>query len=116
MKIESHELFNRICYTLKIKGLNEECSRATAECMVLADLYGIITHGSVVLPSHIKRIEIGGYNLNPKFDVISENNSFAVIDANNSIGFASACHCMRYAMKRAQEKGMCSVFSRNAKA
>lgn len=116
MKIESHVLFNRIYDTLKIKGLNEECSRATAECMVLADLYGIATHGSVVLPSHIKRIELGGYNLNPKFEVISENNSFAVIDANNSIGFASACHCMRFAMKRAQENGMFSVFSRNANA
>lgn len=31
MKIESHELFNRICDTLKIKGLNEECSRATVD-------------------------------------------------------------------------------------
>lgn len=116
MKIESHVLKNKIYDTLKTKGLNEECSRATAECMVWADLCGIVTHGSVVLTSHIKRIEAGGYNLNPKFDVVTESNSFAVIDANNSIGFASASYCMKYAVKRAKENGMFSVFSRNANA
>lgn len=116
MRIEEIELKNKIKVTLLSKGLNEECSQATAECMTMADMYGIATHGSVVLPSHIERIEAGGYNLDPTFEVISETSSFAVIDANNSIGFASANYCMNYAMQKARENGMFTVFSRNANA
>lgn len=116
MRIDASRLKAKIKDTLISKGLNIDCAEATAECMVMADLSGIVTHGSVVLPSHIKRIENGGYNLDPTFEVISESNSFAVIDADNSIGFASASHCMRFAMSRAGENGMFTVFCRNANA
>lgn len=116
MKIIESDLKIKIKDVLVSKGLSEKCSEATAECMVMADLFGIHTHGSLVLPSHIKRIENGGYNLNPSYDVISESNSYAVIDANNSIGFASANYCMEYAIKRAKQNGMFTVFCRNANA
>lgn len=84
--------------------------------MVLADLYGITTHGTVVLPSHIDRIKRGGYNLNPQFQVVEETASFAVIDADNAIGFSSASYGMQYAMKKAREQGIFTVFSRHANA
>lgn len=116
MRIEASELKGKIKETLIATGLNTECSEATAECMVMADLFGIATHGSVVLPSHIKRIENGGYNLHPDFKVVSKSNSYAVIDADNSIGFASATYCMRYAMQQAKRNGMFTVFCRNANA
>ena len=116
MKITGVELKELIHKTLLSKGLNEECSNATAECMILADMMGVVTHGSVVLPSHIKRIENGGYNLNPSFEVISESSSFSVIDANNAIGFASASYCMNYAIDKAKENGMFTVYCRNANA
>ncbi len=50
----------------------------TADCLVLADLYGVTTHGTAVLPSHFKRIRSGGYNLAPSYSVIRETPSFAV--------------------------------------
>lgn len=116
MKIFAPELEAKITETLVAKGLNKQCSEATAECMVMADMFGIVTHGSVVLPSHIQRIENGGYNLNPSFNVVSESDSFSVIDADNAIGFASASYCMDYAITRAGESGIYTVFSRNANA
>ncbi len=79
-------------------------------------MYGITTHGIVVLPSHIKRINTGGYNLSPAFKVLNETGAFAVIDADNSIGFASASFCMEYAIERCHRSGVFSVFSRNANA
>lgn len=116
MKINASELKEKIKNILLLNNLSEKSAEATAECMVLADMQGIVTHGSVVLPSHINRIKSGGYNLSPLYNIISESTSFAVIDADNSIGFASASYCMEYAIKKAAFNGMFTVFSRNANA
>lgn len=116
MKVKYNELKLHIQETLLGEGLDEYSAQATAECMVMADLYGIVTHGSVVLPSHIKRIQTSGYNLSPSFKVVNETASFAVIDANNSIGFASASYSMQYAIEHSKKSGIFSVFSRNANA
>lgn len=97
-------------------SLSEESAKDVAQCMVMADLYGIQTHGTVVLPTHIKKIKNGGYNLQPNYTILNESPSFAVIDADNSIGFASASHCMRYAIEKSCTTGLFTVFSRNANA
>lgn len=116
MKIKETELKSRIHQTLVDQGFDDYSAQTTADCMVMADMFGIVTHGSVVLPSHIKRAQTNGYNLTPSFNVINESNSFAVIDANNSIGFASASFCMDFAIKHAKVSGVYLVFSRNANA
>ena len=109
-------LYEKITKLLIGYGLTRSDADSTARCLVKADMYGIKTHGIVVLPSHIKRIQSGGYNLNPSFKVIKETESFAVIDSDNSIGFASASHCMRYAIEKSNSTGIFTVFSRNANA
>lgn len=97
-------------------ALTRESATDVAHCMVMADLYGIQTHGTVVLPTHIKKIKNGGYNLQPNYTILNESSSFAVIDADNTIGFASASHCMRYAIEKSSKTGLFTVFSRNANA
>lgn len=116
MRILGEQLKRCIINQLMHCGLDRYCSEKTAECLVLADLNGITTHGTVVLPSHIRRIENGGYNLNPSFSVITETDSFAAINADNAIGFASASFCMDYAVNKANKTGIFTVFSRNANA
>ena len=116
MRLQAELLKDAIKNTLIYHGLSEKCSRRTAECMVLADLYGITTHGSVVLPSHIDRIKRGGYHLNPTFEIVDETASYAIIDADNAIGFSSATYCMKYAMAKAKEQGIFTVFSHHANA
>lgn len=116
MRIQIEALKERIVKVLKDNGLRSSEAQDTANCLVMADVYGIKTHGTVVLPSHIKRIKSGGYNCNPSFAIIQETPSFAIIDADNSIGFASASHCMRYAIEKSSKTGLFTVFSRNANA
>lgn len=116
MRIQIEALKERIIKVLEENGLRSSDARDTANCLVMADEYGIKTHGTVVLPSHVKRIKSGGYNLNPTFATIQATPSFAIIDADNSIGFASASHCMRYAIEKSSATGIFTVFSRNANA
>ena len=95
------------------KGVKENHAEIVAECFVTADMYGVTSHGTAILPSHIQRIERGGYNLEPDIKVIRETSAFAVIDGDNSMGPVCASYCMDYAVVKSRESGVFTVFSRN---
>lgn len=94
-------------------GVSKNHAEIVADCFVTADLYGVTSHGVSILPSHIQRIERGGYNLNPDIKVIKETAAFAVIDGDNAMGPVSAMFCMDYAVERCRSSGVFTVFSRN---
>lgn len=103
----------RVISLLTEKGVKKEHAEIVADCFVTADMYGVTSHGTAILPSHIQRIERGGYNLDPNFNVIRETASFAVIDGDNSMGPVCASFCMDYAVEKAGESGIFTIFSRN---
>lgn len=94
-------------------GVSKNHAEIVADCFVTADLYGVTSHGTAILPSHIQRIERGGYNLTPDIKVVKETAAFAVIDGDNAIGPVSAMFCLDYAVEKCRESGVFTVFSRN---
>lgn len=94
-------------------GVPESQAEIIADVMNTADAYGVTSHGSSILDSHIDRLNRGGYNLSPKFNVIKETAAFAVINGDNAFGFVSADYCMKYAVEKAKISGIFQVFSRN---
>ncbi len=88
-------------------------AETVADVMTTADLYGVTTHGAAILDAHIKRVERGGYNLQPAFPVLRRTAAFAVVDGDNALGFVSASHCMAMAVEGAKGSGIYQVFSRN---
>ncbi len=104
---------NELAERLVEKGVRAEHAQTVAESMACADAYGVTSHGSAMLDAHIARILRGGYNLEPDIRIIRESCSFAVVDGDNSIGPVSAEFCTDYAVKRAKESGVFTVFSRN---
>ena len=109
--IEKEQIF--IINELTENGVPQEQAEIVADCFSTADSYGVTTHGGAILPSHIQRIQRGGYNLSPNFKVIRETAAFAVIDGDNAIGPVSATFCMRYAIEKCRDSGVFTVFSRN---
>ena len=75
----------RVKALLTEKGVKEDHAKIVADCFVTADMYGVTSHGAAILPSHIQRIERGGYNLDPVFKVIRETAAFAIIDGDKSM-------------------------------
>ena len=94
-------------------GVPEKNAETVADCLVTADEYGVTSHGTAILPSHIQRIERGGYNLAPDIKVIKETSAFAVVDGDNAMGPVSAMFCLDYAMEKCRESGVFTVFARN---
>lgn len=95
-------------------GLNRNDASIITNCFLEADLCGVSTHGLSILPSHLKRISSGGYNLNPDLIRIVNTSALSVIDADNAIGVLSAYHCMNVAIEGCKKSGIYTVFCRNA--
>jgi LDH2 family malate/lactate/ureidoglycolate dehydrogenase len=111
MDIEKEKIF--IIKELTQNAVPQDQAEIVADCFSTADSYGVTTHGGAILPSHIQRIQRGGYNLSPTFKVIRETAAFAVIDGDNAMGPVSATFCMRYAIEKCKASGVFTVFSRN---
>ena len=102
-----------IIATLLDNGVSLKQATVIADCFATTDLYGVHSHGKLVLDEHIQKIQRGGYNLSPNFKIIRQTSAFAVVDGDNSIGMVSADFCMRYAIEKSKESGIYTVFSRN---
>ena len=107
------DITKKIVERLVSVGVDVSQAQDFALSMVVADVYGVKTHGSEMLESHVKKILANGYNLTPNITVVKETPSFAVIDGDNAIGPVSATFCMNYAIKKSKEVGMFTVFARN---
>lgn len=99
---------------LERNGLNREDAETVAKCYATADLYGVSSHGVAILPSHIKRIQRGGYNLAPKIQVEKSTSAFAVINSDNAMGPISASFCTQKAISLATSEGIGVVFTHHA--
>lgn len=111
MKVFFEELKRLTAEKLKTAGVAEQDAEKVADCYATADLYGVSSHGVAILPTHLKRLTAGGYNLAPTFPIVREGGAFQVVDGGNAIGVLSALHCVDLAMKGAAEKGLFAVNS-----
>ena len=103
----------RAKWLLTQKGVKEPHAEIVADCFVTADMYGVTSHGTAILPAHLQKIEGKGYNLSPKFNIVRQTAAFAVIDGDNSMGPVCASYCMDYAVEKAHESGIFTVLSKN---
>lgn len=110
-RIPMEELRAVVHHLLMVNQLKEKDASIIADCIIEADACGVSTHGVSVLPAHIKKLQSGGYNTDPKFTVVREGGAFAVIDGDNAVGSISAVHCMEYAIDKSREAGIFTVFS-----
>lgn len=107
------EEYTQIVEQLSQNGVSEAHAKIVADCFATSDVFGVTTHGISILPSHIDRIQRGGYNLSPSLTVVKETAAFAVVDGDNAFGPVSAKFCLDYGVEKCKESGVFTVFGRN---
>ena len=112
-KIDFEKQRSSVKEKLVSNGVRECDAETVADCFVTADEYGVTSHGTAILQSHIDRIKRGGYNLASDIRVIKETAAFAHIDGDNAMGPVSARYCLDYAIEKCKKSGVFTVFSRN---
>ncbi len=99
---------------LEAQGVSPEHAEITATRMLEADLRGRTGHGLIRLPAYSKRIQTGGYNLDPKITVRHETPVSALVDGDNGIGQVVMTRAAEIAIEKALATGVGWVGTRNS--
>ena len=113
-RMERGELVGLATRALQSYGLTQEQAACTAEILVLADMFGLHTHGVSRVQSYGGRLDIGG--INAKADIKVERCSAAIskVDGDNAIGPLVGQVALEEAMALARETGVGAVFARGS--
>lgn len=96
-------------------GVARDEAETIAEVLITADKRGIDSHGiGRFKPIYIDRLDMGILNPKTKIDVLRDNQSTAVLDANNGFGHVAGKYAMDMAIDKAKNYGLGMVTVKNS--
>ncbi|CAN5130293.1 Ldh family oxidoreductase [soil metagenome] len=95
-------------------GLATDDAADVVEVLVLADLFGLSTHGLSRIESYGERLDLGGIAQRPSIQTVRVAPALATVDGANGIGPLVGMHGLRAAMDVARECGIGAAFVRGS--
>lgn len=104
-----------LCYDAFCKfGFSDEESAIITDVLLLADLYGVKSHGTQRLARYHKSIENDSIKIGAKPEIVFETPVSAVIDGHSGMGQVISHFAMTLAIEKARNVGMAIVSVRNS--
>lgn len=100
---EAERLAHRL---LAAEGMPDEDAGLTARCIVMADVWGIGSHGLLRLPHYLRRMAAGGYPPDASLQVRSDTGPVIAFDGGGGLGHAQLWQAATTASERAKEYGV----------
>lgn len=111
----SYEKLKKFCEDAFPKfGYTEEEAKIITDVLLLADLYGIESHGTQRLVRYYKDIVRGLIKVDAKPEVVFETPVSAVIDGHDGIGQIIGYEATKLAIEKAKKTGIAAVVVRNS--
>ena len=95
-------------------GFSKEDAGRITDVLLLADLYGIKSHGTQRLVRYHKSIEKGCVRVDAKPEIVFETPVSAVVDGHSGMGQLISIFAMNTAIEKAKKVGMAFVSVRNS--
>lgn len=95
-------------------GATEEHAFLVADSLVRADLEGVTSHGVLLLPMYVGRIEAGGISLTGRPEIVDDLGGLVVMSANHCLGQISSAIAADLAIERARKHGVATIAVRHA--
>lgn len=95
-------------------GFSREDAAQITDVLILADLYGVKSHGTQRLVRYHKAIENDSIKVNAKPEIVFETPVSAVIDGHAGMGQLVATFANKLAIEKAKKVGMAFVTVRNS--
>jgi LDH2 family malate/lactate/ureidoglycolate dehydrogenase len=111
-KLTEAELGELATNALAGLGLEPQDAAAAARILVLAELFGIQTHGVGRIESYGERLDLGGIKARPAIRVERVAPAIARVDGDNGVGPLVGMRALEAAMDLARECGVGIVFAR----
>ena len=96
------------------EGVPEADANRVAECLVMADLRGVASHGVSRVPIYLDRLRRGLVKARPEMRLERALSVGARLDADDALGFVAATRAMDEAVGMAREHGMGMCFVRRS--
>ncbi|MFI7061038.1 Ldh family oxidoreductase [Kribbella sp. NPDC050124] len=95
-------------------GFDPSDSAKIAAALVEADLRGVSSHGIMLVPMYVERLNAGGVTRERELDILYDAGAALVVDARGGMGQLSSPQAMGHAIERAGRYGIGLVSVRNA--
>ncbi len=95
-------------------GFDPSDSAKIAAALVEADLRGVSSHGIMLVPMYVERLNAGGVTRERELDMLYDAGAALVVDARGGMGQLSSPQAMGHAIERAGRYGIGLVSVRNA--
>jgi ureidoglycolate dehydrogenase (NAD+) len=95
-------------------GLAEADATEVSTVLLLADLFGLSTHGFSRVESYGERLLMGGIRAQPSIRVERVAPALLMVDGDNGVGPLVGMRALRAAMEAARETGMAMAFARGS--
>jgi LDH2 family malate/lactate/ureidoglycolate dehydrogenase len=89
-------------------------ANSVATALVNADIEGLPSHGTMLLPMYLERIAAGSVDPAARGRIVADTGTQMVLDAENGLGHVVAEHAVECVVARARANGMAAVAVRNA--
>ncbi len=113
--IQAETLYSFIIELTTKVGLKKSDADILAASLIDADLKGIRSHGSIRLPTYIRRVESGVIDITKEVKVVKRKKSIKILNANHGLGQVAGVTGMETAIGSAKQfkVGICGVFNSN---
>jgi LDH2 family malate/lactate/ureidoglycolate dehydrogenase len=99
---------------LKVAGIPDKDVGIISDSLIFADLRGVGSHGVIKLKDYIDKINAESMASHTEIQVLKENASTILIDANNGFGQIAGLKAMEYCVTKASKTGIGSAGVRNS--
>jgi LDH2 family malate/lactate/ureidoglycolate dehydrogenase len=111
--VDAQRLISAVADIFTAVGIAAADAQVVAADLVAADLEGIASHGVMLVPMYVERINKGSVSRRSAGEVISDRGGAMVIDAGNALGQLTSRQAVKLAVARAREIGLAAVAVRN---
>ncbi len=112
--IDAAELEHLAAAALAAGGMAAEDAALAAQVLVLADLFGIRTHGISRVPQYLARVPLGGIDPQAEITVERLAPGLLAVDGANGIGPLVGMRALQAALEAAGEVGIAAAFVRGS--
>ena len=113
-RIDQESLTALAVQALESYGLSTDHASKTAQILVLADMFGLHTHGVGRVQSYGERLDLKGINVGADIRVERCGPAISKVDGDNAIGPLVGQVALAQAMSQARETGVAAVFARGS--
>lgn len=95
-------------------GLSGAAAATVSDALVDADLRGIPSHGSMLVPMYVDRLRAGSVSTAERAEPVLDAGAVAVLDGGNALGILTGDQAMTLAIAKARAHGLGAVAVRRA--